>query len=244
MSSRGDSTSRMETSTSGSEDEVIDLISESEDETVDDTKQQSLVSVEPTYSTDITKNGHIIKSLMSRVDLTGYNSTGEKVRRCVLSRFSDDTLRRLWECVKHNYTPVWTAEHINKQVSPCWIWKQIPGVAMFENEYPVLAYRKSLSKSVKLPFVKIHQLAVFIATGLRTGLGEGAATVTAPAGSRKKEWLLVSSHLCHTKGCISPFHLCAEANGWNADRGKCRGDECRCKGYLIGGKKCLLSYKD
>ena len=228
-----------------SEDEVIDLISDSDEDSVDEKKQPLVPYESPTYSTDITKNVHIIKALMSRVDVTGYNqSTGDKVRVCVLTRYTDDTLQKLWECVKGNYTPLLTPEHVAKQVSACWIWKQIPGHAMFENDYPVLAYRKSLSKSVKLPFLKMHQLAAFHRTGLRTGLGKGAATVKAPPGSRKKEWLLVASHLCHTKQCFNPDHVWPEANGWNADRGKCRGDECKCKGYVIGGKKCLLSYKD
>ena len=240
--SRGDN-SMSRTSTTMSDSEEIDLISDSEGE-VEEAKQQ-LVPREFTYSADITENAHIIKTLMSRVDITGYNnSSGEQVRTCVLARFTDDTLTKLWSCVEGNYTALLTAEHVTKHVSACWIWKQVPGVAMFENKYPVLAYRKSITKSVKLPYLKVHQLAVYRKAGLRTGLGNGAATMKAPAGSRKKEWLLVASHLCHTKNCFNPDHLCAEPNGWNADRGKCRGDECRCKGYVIGGNKCLLSYKD
>ena len=36
-----------------------------------------------------------------------------------------------------------------------------------------------------MPYVKIHQLAAYVRTGKRTGLGVGAATIAAPPGSRK-----------------------------------------------------------
>lgn len=126
MSSGDNSTSR--SSTAMSDREEIDLISDPEDE-VEEAKQQ-LVPHEYSYSADITKNVHIIKTLMNRVDITGYNSNADgKVRMCVLARFTEDTLTKLWSCIQGNYTALLTAEHVTKHVSACWIWKEIPGIA-------------------------------------------------------------------------------------------------------------------
>jgi len=188
-----------------------------------------------------------IRRLVYDVDTTGIKLASDGARApnvCVLSRYSDETLRALWDEIKDNHTPLETEQHRARGTSPCWIWIVVSGVAGLENGYPVLTIRLALNKTVKMPYVKVHQLAAFIRTGHRTGLGKGAATVMAPPGSRKKTWLLVASHLCHNKQCIRPDHIWPEANGWNADRGKCRGPgPCVCKGHAIGGQTCLLTYR-
>jgi len=196
---------------------------------------------------DIRRHLPTIRLLVNEVDTRGIKlvSDGQRAPNvCLLSRYRDDTLRALWEVIKDNHTELTTDEHKNNGVLPCWLWTEVSGIATLENGYPVLSTRASLSKNVKMPYIKIHQLAAFIATGHKTGLGKGAATMQAPPGSRKKEWLLVASHLCHTKRCMRPEHVWPEPNGWNADRGACRGhNECTCRGNLQGGKKCLLAYK-
>jgi Zinc-binding loop region of homing endonuclease len=188
-----------------------------------------------------------IRGLVNDVDTTGIKLVPDGTRSpnvCVLSRYRDETLTALWDEVKDNHAKLETEEHRARGTSPCWIWNLVPGIATLENGYPVLSTRASLNKRVKVPYLKIHQLAAFVRTGKRTGLGKGAATMATPSGARKKEWLLVASHLCHNKRCICPDHVWPEANGWNADRGKCRQQECVCKGHIQGGKKCLLSYKE
>jgi len=240
-------------SMSSSSHQVLDLISDDEeierkeqdqgseeDEEGEDTEEKM-----SHLAYDIRTKAARIRHLLSQVNVDGISkSNNDKAPRvCVLGRFPDEILTGLWEVIKDNHTKLETEEHKAKGVSPCWIWKSVPGIASLENGYPVLSYRKSLSKTLKLPYLKVHQLAAFIGTGKRCGLGAGSASVASPVGSRKKAWRLVASHLCHNKRCINPDHLWPEANGWNADRGKCRQGACLCKGYTIGGKQCLLSYK-
>jgi len=191
---------------------------------------------------DITNQATKIKRLIQQeCDISDLK---QRQRRCVLSRFSDDALRRLWELVKDNYYLLETEEHKTNGVSPCWIWKQIPHVAGIENGYPVLSYRRSVSKSQKQAYIKIHQLSVFVTSGMRTGLWNGADTVRASEGSRRAVWKLVASHLCHNKLCFYPGHLIPEPNGWNADRSGCKGGaNCRCRGKTSPEKACLLSEK-
>jgi len=188
-----------------------------------------------------------IRRLLYDVNTTGVKLVPDGTRApnvCVLSRFSDETLHALWEEINANHTLLETEQHRARGTSPCWIWSTVSGIAGLENGYPVLTIRKTLNGTVKMPYVKIHQLAAYIRTGKRTGLGVGAATIAAPPGSRKTTWLLVASHLCHNKQCIRPDHIWPEANGWNADRGKCRGEgPCECKGHIVGGQPCLLAYR-
>jgi hypothetical protein len=226
------------------EDEVKDEKGEEDIETqeeeTDEKKQQT-----PRFS--IRQRLPTIRKLLYDVDTTGIKLVSDGIRAanvCVLSRYSDETLRALWDEIKDNHTALETEQHRARGTSPCWIWKVVSGVAGLENGHPVLTIRLALNKTVKMPYVKVHQLSAFIRTGHRTGLGKGAATVMAPPGSRKKTWLLVASHLCHNKQCIRPDHIWPEANGWNADRGKCRGPgPCVCKGHTIGGQTCLLTYR-
>jgi len=227
------------------EDEVMDEKAEEEDDTEakEDEKDEK---GEPTrYS--IVGRIPAIRRLMYDVDTTGIKLVADGRRApnvCVLSRYSDETLRGLWNEVKDNHTPLETEQHRARGTSACWIWNVVNGISGLENGYPVITIRRTLSKTVKMPYVKIHQLAAYIRTGKRTGLGKGAATVEAPPGSRKKSWVLVASHLCHNKQCIRPDHIWPEANGWNADRGKCRGPgPCACKGHVVGGQSCLLYYR-
>jgi hypothetical protein len=198
---------------------------------------------------DITRMCGPLKRLLNDCSVAGITLNPKRGRPksdrvCVLSRFSDETLKGLWEIIYPNHDKLETEEHKTKGVSACWIWKLRPGFASLENGYPVLSYRKSLSKGTKLPYLKVHQLAAFIGHGKRCGLGQGSATIRTPPGARKRVWLLVASHLCHNKRCINPDHIWPEANGWNADRGKCRSGPCICKGFIHGGRACLLSYKE
>ena len=235
------------------EEEFIDLTEEEEAmdekrEEGEDTKVKEDEKDEkeqaPAYS--ITGRVTTIRRLLCDVGTTGIKLVSDGKRApnvCVLSRYSDETLWALWNEVKDNHTPLETEQHRARGTSPCWIWKVVDGVAGLENGYPVLTIRRTLNKHVKMPYVKIHQLAAYARTGKRTGLGRGASTVVAPPGARRKTWLLVASHLCHNKRCIRPDHIWPEANGWNADRGKCRGPgPCVCKGHIIGKQPCLLSY--
>jgi len=232
------------------EEDIIDLTmedavpSESVREEKDEEKDDAEENRPPRYN--ILRRLNTICRLVKDVDTTGVKLVPDGHRApnvCVLSRYSDETLQALWAELKDNHTELETEQHRARGTSPCWIWTPVAGVAGLENGYPVLTKRLSLNSTVKMPYLKIHQLAAFIRTGHKTGLGKGAATVAAPPGSRKKVWVLVASHLCHNKQCIRPDHIWPEANGWNADRGKCRGPgPCACKGYIIGGKPCLLTY--
>jgi hypothetical protein len=221
------------------EDEVMNEGTEENDEEKDEKEDRP-----PRYN--IRSHLPTIRRLIEDVDTTGIKLVPDGTRVpnvSVLSRYSDETLQALWNEVKDNFTELETEQHRTRGTSPCWVWNVVPGVAGLENGYPVLTTRLSLNKSAKMPYLKIHQLAAFIRTGQRTGLGKGAATIASPPGARKAVWVLVASHLCHNKQCMRPDHIWPEANGWNADRGKCRGPgPCACKGYLIGGKPCLLAY--
>jgi len=226
------------------EDEVKDEKAEEEEDIEVEEDEKDEKEAPTRYC--IVQRTPAIRRLLYDVDKTGVKLVSDGTRApnvCVLSRYSDETLTALWNEVKDNHTPLETEQHRARGTSPCWIWNVVTGIAGLENGYPVLTIRLALNKTVKMPYVKIHQLAAYIRTGQRTGLGRGAATVMAPPGSRKKTWLLVASHLCHNKQCIRPEHIWPEANGWNADRGKCRGPgPCVCKGHIVGKQPCLLYY--
>jgi len=230
------------------EEDVIDLTEEDEvmDERTEEKDEEKDVSENLAPRYDIRRRIATIRRLIQDVDTTGIKLVPDGTRApnvCVLARYSDETLHALWDEVKDNHTELETEQHRARGTSACWIWKVVSGAAGLENGYPVLTTTASLNNTVKVPYLKIHQLAAFIRTGHRTGLGKGAATIASPPGSRKSSWLLVASHLCHNKQCIRPDHIWPEANGWNADRGKCRGPgPCACKGYIIGGKPCMLTY--
>jgi hypothetical protein len=166
---------------------------------------------------DITRICARLKRLLNDCSVAGITLNPEKGRPksdrvCVLSRFSDEVLKGLWEIIYPNHDKLETEEHKTKGVSACWIWKLRPGFASLENGYPVLSYRKSLSKGTKLPYLKVHQLAAFIGHGKRCGLGRGSATMRAPPGARKRVWLLVASHLCS----LWPVHLQRFHSWWES----------------------------
>ena len=192
-----------------------------------------------------------LKVLLQTIDIQGvrnhYQADGaapNPQRRCVLSRFTDETLRKIWELVKGNYDELLTTEHIKKNVSACHIWKEVPKVAGFENGYPVLMYRKSVSKFAAVPYLKIHQLAVFTKHGVRTGLGEKSDVEAAHQSTNAVASRLTASHLCHNKPCINPDHLWPERSGPNRARNLCKGPgKCNCFARSSGAPRCLLNWK-